>query len=250
MDYVMKPKTTVIQTMPCQLYNLYDDMIKQTHLLIAGTTGSGKSTVINALIQTAICKDPFTKLILLDSKGIELCDYIGMFQCLKYASSIHEQYSALNYCYNVMAARFKDMRKQGIKKTDKSPIYLIIDEYADIATSQYKKDCLRLIQRICQLSRAVNIHVIIGTQTPISKILSTEIKVNLDSRLGLRTRSKQDSRNIIDKTGLETLPRYGYGYYMTPEKQGIVKLPMYTEEEYKQFLAWYKDKKHYITKRH
>lgn len=215
-------------------------MINQPHLLIAGTTGSGKSTLLHALIYTAIANNSHSKMILLDSKGIELYQYRNMMQCGYYGSSIPEQLHGLKIAYNTMMKCFQDMRKKGLKKTNKAPVYVIIDEYANLATSQYKKECLLYIQRICQLGRATNMHVWLSTQTPISKILSTEIKVNLDARIGLRTRSKQDSRNIIDKTGLETLPRYGIGYYMSPDKNGLFHVNMYSEEDIKKLIEYYK----------
>ena len=96
-----------------------------------------------------------------------------------------------------------------------------------------------LIQRLAQIGRAARVHLIIGTQTPIAKILPTEIKCNFDSRIGLRARSRQDSRNIIDKPGLEKLPRYGFGVYMTPAGDQLYKIPMIPDNELNALQNWW-----------
>ena len=103
------------------------------------------------------------------------------------------------------------------------------------------------IQRLAQIGRAARVHLIIATQTPIAKVLPTEIKCNFDARVGLRTRSAQDSRNIIGYTGLETLPRYGECIYMKPEGDQKYIIPFVKDDEinailqyWQEYMAWLK----------
>ena len=107
------------------------------------------------------------------------------------------------------------MQKTGVRKYAGSHVYVIIDELADLMTTN-KREVKPLLQRLCQIGRAAAVHVIACTQCPLREVIPTEIKVNFDARFGLRTRSAQDSRNILGCTGCESLPRYGKAYYMTP----------------------------------
>lgn len=229
----------IMKTMSYISFPIYQDAIKQPHLLIAGTTGSGKSTIINALIYTAVNRFPGCKLVLIDSKGIELYKYHTLLQCGIYADNETSILQALRRTESTLQARFKAMRKDNLTKYNGPPIYLIIDEYADLVLSDSKKEIQRIIQRICQLGRAAGIHSWIATQNVITKVIDSRIKCNIDSRIGLRTRSKQESRNIIDMSGLETLPRYGKAYYMTPETSGFIQIPMIPETEINKLINHY-----------
>ena len=139
-----------------------------------------------------------------------------------------------------MMKRYAIMEKTGKTIYNGSDLYIIIDEYAHIATSTKKRQCTDIIQRIAQIGRAARVHIWLCTQCTLREILKPAIRVNFDSRIGLRTRSKQDSRNIIDKTGLETLPRYGIGYYMSPDKSGLFKVNTYSEEDINALIEHYK----------
>ena len=213
------------------VYKLYQDMLNQPHLLIAGATGSGKSVVINGIIYTAITQSPATnQFILIDPKRVELVEYKYLPHTIDYSSEPFEMVASLTYAMMITENRYKEMQKRGIKKYTGSHIYVIIDELADLMTTN-KKEVQPLIQRLAQIGRAANVHIIAATQCPLSTVIPTPIKVNFDARVGLRTRSKQDSRNILDMTGCELLPRYGQGYYMTPEKTTLYNIPMYSDEE-------------------
>lgn len=116
---------------------------------------------------------------------------------------------------------------------------MVIDELADLMTTN-KKQVQPLIQRLAQIGRAANVHIIAATQCPLSTVIPTPIKVNFDSRVGLRTRSKQDSRNILGLPGCETLPRYGQGYYMTPAGLQLYNIPMYSPAEVQRLVDYWK----------
>ncbi len=215
------------------------DMLKQPHLLIAGSTGSGKSVLINTLVYTALYKAPHRiKFILIDPKRVELIDYKPLPHTIMYASEPDEIVTALNLAVSTMELRYKDMQHLHIKKSTESEIYVIVDEFADLMTTQ-KRDTMPAIIRLAQLGRAANIHLILATQRPTKDIITGQIKVNMDSRVALRCPTAQDSRNIINVKGAETLPRYGYGYYLTPNGCELINIPMTAPEELAARVEWW-----------
>ena len=218
-----------------QVYNLFAHALKQPHLLIAGATGSGKSVIINGLIYTCLFSLPGMQpggkeLILIDPKRVELAQWMNVPHCIDYASEPAAMVSALNYAMQLVEWRYKAMQADHKRKFDGGDLYIIIDEFADLILTQ-KRTVKPLIQRLAQIGRAANVHIVLATQTPIAKVIPTEIKCNFDARFGLRTRSTQDSRNIIGKTGCETLPRYGQAYYMTPDGIQLYIVPHIQDPE-------------------
>jgi len=218
-------------------------MLKQPHLLIAGTTGSGKSVLINSLIYTALYKSPNRcRFVLIDPKRVELVDYKSLPHTISYSSEIPDILKALQYSIELMEKRYKKMQRQRIKKSNAANIYIIIDEYADLII-QAKKEIERYIIRLSQLGRAANIHLILATQRPTRDVVTGAIKVNLDSRVALRCSTAQDSRNILDAKGAETLPRYGYGYYKTPAELKLISIPMIDPRELAERVKWWTNQK-------
>lgn len=219
------------RTPPGQVYSLYRDMLKQPHLLIAGTTGSGKSVVINGLVYTAMYDSPAAvQFILIDPKRVELVDYKPLPHTLMYASEPGEMVEALEKAMEITESRYKAMQRQRVKKYPGGALYVIIDELADLMTTA-RRQVQPLIQRLAQIGRAANVHIIAATQCPLATVIPTPIKVNFDNRVALRTRSAQDSRNILGLTGCELLPRYGQGYYMTPDGLKLYNIPMQPQED-------------------
>lgn len=219
------------RTPPGQVYSLYRDMLKQPHLLIAGATGSGKSVVINGLVYTAMYDSPAAvQFILIDPKRVELVDYKPLPHTLMYASEPGEMVEALEKAMEITESRYKAMQRQRVKKYPGGALYVIIDELADLMTTA-RRQVQPLIQRLAQIGRAANVHIIAATQCPLATVIPTPIKVNFDSRVALRTRSAQDSRNILGLTGCELLPRYGQGYYMTPDGLKLYNIPMQPQED-------------------
>ena len=207
-------------------FTLYKDMLEQPHLLIAGATGSGKSVVINSLIYTALLDSPAAvEFILIDPKRVELVDYKHLPHTIKYSSEPKDMVQALEKAMDITEERYKYMQRRRLKKYSGEALYVIIDELADLMTTN-KKQIQPIIQRLCQIGRAANVHVIAATQCPLASVIPTPIKVNFDARIGLRTRSAQDSRNILGFKGCEQLPRYGQGFYMTPGELTLYYIPM------------------------
>ena len=221
-------------------YDLFADMLKQPHLLVAGATGSGKSVVINGIMYTALFKSPAQiQFILIDPKRVELVDYRPLPHTLKYASEPGDMVQALNYAMEITERRYKTMQARHIKNYDGGAVYIIIDELADLMTTA-RRQVQPVLQRLAQVGRAANVHIIAATQCPLSSVIPTPIKVNFDSRVALRTRCAQDSRNILDVKGCELLPRYGKGYYMTPAGLRLYNIPMYSPAEVQRLVDYWK----------
>ena len=226
-----------------ELYTLFDDMASQPHLLVAGATGSGKSVVVNGIIYNLLHNGPEESgLILVDPKRVELIKYKSVPHCIKYASEPEDMVKALEYAMSITEDRYKTMARQRVSKYAGGHVYVIIDELADLMTTQGKA-VRPLIQRLCQIGRAANVHVIACTQCPLAKVIPTEIGVNFDARVGLRTRNAQDSRNILGCTGCELLPRYGQAYYMTPDGTGLWNVPMYPADAVSAVVSWWTSRK-------
>ena len=234
-------------------FKLYAELLNRPHLMIAGATGSGKSVVINALIYTALYQHPGDQrggvgFILIDPKRVELVQYRELPHVLAYASEPADRLHALRYAMQLCENRYKITQKDkrhSLREWDGGDIYVIIDEFADLMTTQ-RRDVMPIIQRLAQIGRAAHVHIILATQTPIAKIIPTEIKCNFDYRVGLRTDSAQGSRNILGLTGCETLPDpkatgAGYGYYKTGADCTLYRLPMIEEKELAERVTWWTD---------
>lgn len=226
-----------------QVWTIYDDMTAQPHLLVSGTTGSGKSVVINGIVHAILHRAPCQAgLILIDPKRVELAQFKALPHTIYYASEPWNIVEALRHAIEITEARYTEMHRTGEKLYTGPDLYVLIDELADILTTN-KKAIQPLLQRLCQIGRAARVHVVAGTQCPLASIISTPIKVNFDARVGLRTRSAQDSRNILGMKGCEALPRYGFGYYMKPEGTALYQMPMVSAEELNELcMYWQSDK--------
>ena len=228
-----------------ETYDLFSGMLRQSHLLIAGASGSGKSVLVNGLICTALYDFPFDtsggkQLILIDPKRTELSQYKTLPHCLYHASEPDTMVNALHYALGITERRYVNMELQGLRTYNGGDIYVVIEELADLMTTQ-KHTVQPLIQRLCQIARAAKIHLIAATQCPLREIIPTPIKCNFDGRVALRTRCAQDSRNILGVSGAELLPRYGECLYLTPDEMTIqhYAVPYITEDEQKDLIQWW-----------
>ena len=222
-----------------QVYTLYSDMANQPHLLVAGATGSGKSVIINGIIYNLLHTGPAENaFILVDPKRVELSQYKNTPHCIRYASEPADMVQALQDALAITEQRYRDMQRQGIRKYSGGNVYVIIDELADLMTTN-KRQVQPLIQRLAQIGRAARVHIIAATQCPLATVIPTAISVNFDARIGLRTRNAQDSRNILGYAGCEQLPRYGQAYYMTPEGITLYNVPMYSESMISDLVSWW-----------
>ena len=242
-----------------RISKLFADMLNQPHLLIAGTTGSGKSVLLNGLIATALYRPPLdvpdgAQFILIDPKGDELEDYEDLPHTLFYSNTLSGHIKALQKATIIMEARnmlTRDRRKKDrsvSKIFSGSDLYVIIDEWFDLISASIKSEATTYIQRLAAKGRSARVHLIVCTQTPLAKVLPTEIRCNFDARVGLRTRDAGQSKLILDsaKIGLDKLPAHGYGYYMRPieneedtKKNGIFPIPYIRQEEINALIDWW-----------
>jgi len=236
------------------------DLKKLPHLLIAGTTGSGKSVGINAMILSLLYKnDPDNlKLMLIDPKMLEFSIYNDIPHLLtpvitdasKAIAALSNMVAEMERRYNLMAGnKTKNIENynQKVKKSggETMPyIVVIIDELADLMMTG-GKDVEYSIARLAQMARASGIHLIIATQRPSVDVVTGLIKANLPSRLSYRVGQKIDSKVILDTLGADTLLGRGDALFTPPATNGLVRLhaPWNTEEEIEKIVEFLKSQR-------
>lgn len=180
---------------------------ESTHALVGGTTGSGKSVLLNTIINYLIAQGCNT-LYLIDPKKVDLINFAG-YKCIAgYASNMENILALLQNLVYKMDIEYKLMQfKRKAKNTD-HPTYIIIDEFADLITMR-KKEVTQLICKLIQFGRACNYHLIIATQRPTRDVISGQIKANFTCTVALHTANKQESRNLIYSDDAYYLPQNG-----------------------------------------
>ena len=204
--------------------DIYVDIEKTPHLLVAGATGMGKSVCINSLLISLLYKasPDDLRLILVDPKRVELSNYNGIPHLLvPVVCEPKKSLGALQWAVTEMEKRFEDIEKAGVRnltefneKVDEgyeaekmSRIVIVIDELADLKMAV--PDIEGHITRLTQKARAAGIHIIIGTQRPSVDVITGLIKNNIPSRIAFRVPSQVDSRTILDEQGAEKLVSRG-----------------------------------------
>ena len=231
------------------------DLAKMPHLLVAGTTGSGKSVALNAMVLSLLYKASATdvRMIMIDPKMLELSVYEGIPHLLApVVTDMKEAANALRWCVAEMERRYKLMAAVGVRnlagfnkkvrdeETKGQPlldplfrpdasqpsmkaepltplpyIVVIIDEFADMMMIVGKK-VEELIARLAQKARAAGVHLILATQRPSVDVITGLIKANIPTRIAFQVSSKIDSRTILDQSGAETLLGHGDMLYLPP----------------------------------
>jgi len=233
------------------------DLKKLPHLLIAGTTGSGKSVGINAMILSLLYRnDPDQlKLMLIDPKMLEFAAYEDIPHLItpvitepaKAIAALANMVGEMERRYKLMAeARTKNIENynEKVKKTGAEPfpfIVVVIDELADLMMSG-GKEVEHSIARLAQKSRACGIHLVVATQRPSVDVVTGMIKANLPSRLSYRVGSRIDSKVILDAMGADSLLGRGDGLFTPPGSTGLVRIhaPWNTEEEIEEVVEYIK----------
>ena len=220
--------------------SIFTRIDKTPHLLIAGSTGSGKSVCVNTIITSILLKNKpdKVKLIMIDPKMVELSIYDGIPHLLtsvvtdpiKAADVLHKVVLEMENRYREFArARVRNM--EGFNKiAAKDPDYkelpyivVIIDELADLMMVS-SKEVEESIARIAQKARAAGIHMIIATQRPSVDVITGVIKTNIPSRIAFAVSSSIDSRTILDKSGAETLLGKGDMLYLSADSSKPVRI--------------------------
>jgi DNA segregation ATPase FtsK/SpoIIIE, S-DNA-T family len=231
------------------------DLAKMPHLLVAGTTGSGKSVAVNAMVLSLLYKSSAkdVRMIMIDPKMLELSVYEGIPHLLApVVTDMKEAANALRWCVAEMERRYKlmaavgvrnlggfnkkvkdaessgqplldplfranpDMPSMGPEPLEPLPhIVIIIDEFADMMMIVGKK-VEELIARLAQKARAAGVHLILATQRPSVDVITGLIKANIPTRIAFQVSSKIDSRTILDQSGAEALLGHGDMLYLPP----------------------------------
>ncbi|HOW34848.1 MAG TPA: DNA translocase FtsK [Candidatus Omnitrophota bacterium] len=206
--------------------SLFADLGQMPHLLIAGTTGAGKTVCVNSLIMSMLfnASPDEVKFIFVDPKMVELSIYSSLPHALCPAVTDPKKVSAaLNWVVGEMEARYSLLAKDGVRnieaynaKERRLPyIVVIVDELADlmqVAANHIES----AITRLAQLSRAVGIHLILATQRPSVDVITGVIKANFPARISFKVASKVDSRTVLDMNGAEKLLGRGDMLFMKP----------------------------------
>jgi DNA segregation ATPase FtsK/SpoIIIE-like protein len=207
-----------------------EDLAKLPHLLVAGSTGAGKSVAVNSMIMGLLYhkKPQDVKLILIDPKRLELAPYNEIPHLLfPVATEPSKALFVLKWLISEMERRYSLMAEQGVRNIQENNnlnlpyIVAIIDEFADLIMTS-GKDLEHCVVRLAQMARASGIHLIIATQRPSVDVITGLIKANFPSRIAFRVSSKIDSRTIIDESGAESL--LGNGDMLFLCNKGIARL--------------------------
>ena len=202
------------------------DLTSMPHLLIAGTTGSGKSVCINTIILSLLYRHTpdKCKFILIDPKMLELSTYEGIPHLLcPVITEAKKAASVLGWVVKEMESRYRLMTKEGVRNIDgynskhKLPmpyIVVIVDEMSDLMLVA-SKEIENYIQKLSQMARAAGIHIIMATQRPSVDVITGTIKANFPTRISFQVTSKIDSRTILGEQGAEQLLGKGDMLYMS-----------------------------------
>jgi len=219
------------------IYNtITEKMLIGSHTLIAGTTGSGKTVVLNNIIYQLIQKPPTeARLILIDPKRVGLSRFKWLPHIRNYCTESHQAINALKQAIDEMEHRYR-LIDIGIHPT--STLYIIIDELADLMVTD-RKQIMPLLQRLLQLGREAKIKLIVATQAPSRKIIPAELTLNIDTRLALRCVSPIESRQIISRGGAETLPRYGRGILRTCYSCEVIEIELIADADIENLIQFW-----------
>jgi S-DNA-T family DNA segregation ATPase FtsK/SpoIIIE len=237
------------------------DLQKMPHLLMAGSTGTGKSVSLNTIILSLLfrCRPDQVKMIMIDPKRLEL----GLYQDIPHllvpvVTEPKIAQNALKWAVGEMEGRYKKLARRGVRnleaynehvkqlpipgldeqaadEEDREPlpyIVVIIDELADLMMTA-PREVEESITRLAQMARAVGIHLILATQRPSVDVITGLIKANFPARISFRVASKVDSRTILDSNGAEQLLGRGDMLFLPPGSSRLARVhgPLVTEEE-------------------
>ena len=229
------------------------DLDGMPHLLIAGTTGSGKTVCVNSLILSLLYKGSPNdlKFLMVDPKMVELMPFNGLPHLLcPVVTDAKKASQALNWVVNEMEERYQLLAKAGARniqayngKGEKLPyIVVIIDEFADLMTVA-RDQIENAVTRLAQLSRAVGIHLILATQRPSVDVITGVIKANLPARVSFKVASKVDSRTVLDMNGADKLLGKGDMLFLRPGEEKLIRIQgtLVSDKEIEKVVSFIKE---------
>lgn len=235
---------------------VYANLAKMPHLLVAGSTGSGKTVQLNTLILSLIYKNApsLLRFILVDPKRVEFAVYAGLPHLLApVIFDAGQTLNALKWLIGEMERRFdvlseakaRDIVSYNSKVSESAEvlpyIVIIIDELADLMASRGREMEAGIV-RLAQMARAVGIHLVVATQRPSVEVITGLIKANITSRITFQVASQVDSRTVLDTAGAEKLLGGGDMLYLSAEvgKPKRIQSAFVSEKEVKKVVGWLK----------
>ena len=216
-QFISAKGLTLIMGQDIEGNRIYTDLAKQPHMLVAGTTGSGKSMFLHQAIISLLMKDADIEIYAIDAKQVEFNAYKGI-RNFHYITDEAEAVQTLKRLVDIMEGRYKTFSEKGYRDITQAqqsglnikPIVCVIDEFADlIMRPEYSKLIESYVVRLAQKSRAAGIHLIIATQRPTADVITGLIKANIPSRVCLHVNSAMESRIVMDAKGGENLIGHG-----------------------------------------
>ena len=242
---LFKPRPRYWVTPGGQVWALYKELLEEEHTLIVGAPGSGKSVMLNAMIDTLLYQSPSdAQFILIDPKRTELHEYKRLPHTLAYGFDASSITAALYVAIATIDKRLDDMARRNLKKWDGARVYVVIDELLDVMTNKaMKKECYPMLQKIAALGRAPGVTLLACTQSPVASVLPTPFKACFPNRIALRVACAQDSRNIIQQSGAESFPNpriagKALAYIRRGADLDLYTVPTYEPEQH-DFLVGY-----------
>ena len=238
---------------------VYADIAKMPHLLVAGSTGAGKTIFLNSLILSLLYRNPLKilRLILIDPKRVEFSAYADLpYLLCPVIYDAQKTVNALQWLTKEMERRFDILSQEKVRdilsynnkvlKEERDPlpyIVLVIDELADLMAAKGREIEAGIV-RLAQMARAVGIHLVVATQRPSVEIITGLIKANITSRITFQVASQVDSRTVLDMAGAEKLLGLGDLLYLSAEvtKPKRIQGAFASDKEVKRVVHWIKGK--------
>lgn len=211
------------------------------HTLIAGTTGSGKSVLLNGMIRDLLrlYAPGEASLVLIDPKAMELEGFRCLPHTIGYTDTEQGAERVLRQVLELMARRNRYCKEHGLRRYNGGAVYVVIDELHPLATGEHKKTFRRLLSLLLTQARAANIHIIAATQIPNRASLPADIVSLFTLRIGLGTMDGIESKQIIGIKGCEELPPHGLALVRYNRTVQAVEIPMTDEAELMKLVSYW-----------
>ena len=236
-----KPKTMTWQVPGGRVQRLSEAVFSAEHTLIAGTTGSGKSVLLNGIVRDFLRTHAPGEgsLVLIDPKQMELSEFSYLPHCIGYADTEDGAERLLMAVQAKMAERNRYCKERRIREYPGGDIYIIIDELLPLTTGSRKATINRLLSTILTQARAARIHVIAATQLPNRASVPANIVSLFTLRIGLRMVSSIESRQTIGVKGCESLPLHGTALVLRGPVLSAVNIPMTDRREVAELVSFW-----------
>ena len=196
----------------------YYSILHESHTLISGATGSGKTTLLDGFLQ--YCCNLNKSFAIIDLKRVSLIRFKS--EALQYATEPDTALKLLKEIVTTVKHRYTKMVYSDLTETTEPPIYIVIDECADLHDSVMA--CYEELKLIARMGNAAHIHLVLSTCSPSRKIIPEELAMYISCRVGLRCESMIESRQVVGLSGCEQLPKYGQAILRTPDSIGLVEI--------------------------